>query len=317
MHAGSVVGFALVWVLVAWATSLAARGALRGAARGMRRHGPAAERHALELAVVAPVVIATAAVGLLVVWSIVGTDHCLEHGPHAHLCMVHGAPWATHPLALVIVVGAVLQTCVRAAGLAVAIVRRRRLVARLRTTSVARGDLRWIDTSSAICFVAGVRRPEIFVSTGAWTALEDDERDAMLAHERAHIRHRDIARGLALDALLAIGAPFASSVRARWDAVTERLCDARAAEAIGGGACVASAMVKVSRVNAWARPAASFRPRADALTDRVESVLAEPAPGDGVARALRAAVALGLGALVVVAALHVDWLHNALEDLLG
>ena len=317
MQLGSLVGFGLVFVVVAWGLSLLSIVALRAGRHALRRLGPAAERRAVELAAVIPVILGVAIIAILLLASATGVDHCYEHHHEAHFCVRHGGPWVNRTWAVSLVALAGIAAIVRTATLAATIVRRRRTVARLRRMSHHTDGIWWVDSPDAICFVAGFRDPEVFVSTGTWNALDEDERAAMLAHEHAHIRHHDIVRRLVVDVLSSVGAPVASLIRALWDSATERLCDARAAAETGSGESVASAMVKVCRLGVRARIAPSFPPSAHAVEERVAAVLADGSAGDRAARFLLAIVAVTLSSIVLAAVLHASSVHDALEALLG
>lgn len=316
MALGSLVGFAVVFVLVAWTLSgvlLLARWLGR---HELRRLGPAAERGAAEVVAVLPLLIAVAVVAVLVGRSLLGVDHCDQHLEHVHLCVWHGDPWSEHTIAATMVAFAAALFMVRSIALGVVVRRRLRSIAQLRDASEVRDGVRWIDTNHALCFVAGLRRPEIYISTGAWNALARDERQAMLAHERAHVRHRDVVRGLALDLLLLGAAPWVPRVRGTWDAATERLCDAHAAAETSGTA-VASALVKVCRIGLQGRLVPSFTPAAAALEDRVVAVLAAEPAGERAARRLRRGFALMAGSLVLAIVVHAGTIHHLLESTLG
>lgn len=56
-----------------------------------------------------------------------------------------------------------------------------------------RGALLFADIRP-LAFCAGLRRPWVYVSTGTLDALEDDELEAVLAHEAHHARYRDPLR---------------------------------------------------------------------------------------------------------------------------
>ncbi len=318
MQPGSLVGFGVVFVLVAWTLSVALTLLLWRRRRWLRGLGPAAERGAVELVAAIPVLFGIAVVAVLVVRSQVGIDHCETHDHHVHLCLVHGAPWTERlwAVALVTLVGAI--SFVRFGILGAAVFRRRRSVARLRRASRHEDGIWWVDSPLALCFVSGFRDPEIFVSTGAWSALDDDERAAMLAHERTHVRQRDVARRFVLDLLLLAGAPLALLLRRAWDCATERLCDARAADVTGSCEAVASAMVKVCRLGVrTAFSTASFTPPDGVLGERVEALLAGEPAGDRAAYVLKALGAAAAIVVVIVAALQADSLHHMLESLLG
>jgi Peptidase family M48 len=307
-----------MFVLVTWTLSATMTFATWAGRRKLRQFGAAAERGAVELVAVIPVLFALALVMILAVRSYLGVDHCELHRHHVHLCLMHGSPWAERVAAVMLVTAAGVIAFTRCAVLAVTVLRGNRAVARLRRASDYEDGIWWVDTTHALCFVAGFRNPKIFISTGARASLDHDERAAMLAHERAHVLHRDVARRLLVDLFLIFGATFASRLRRSWNLATERLCDARAAGAVGSGEAVASAMVKMCRLGV--QPAfwpASFTPPDAALAQRVHSVLAREPPGDRAAQALLILVASVTSTLVLTAAFQAESLHHLLESLLG
>jgi Zn-dependent protease with chaperone function/tetratricopeptide (TPR) repeat protein len=100
----------------------------------------------------------------------------------------------------------------------------------------------------------GMVRPAVVLTDGALHRLEPDERDAVIAHEFAHIAYRTIWLFLAIQVLAACAAAWAlrlpgplsfllglavwtgaSRVASRWH---EWLCDLRAAELVGFGSAV-------------------------------------------------------------------------------
>lgn len=309
MHAASLIGFAVVFVLVAWATSLLAR--LSAAAIATHRYGPALERRLLEVGALAPLVIALSVVAILVSVSLLGEDHCLDHHHHAHFCLIHGAPWAQQSWALALVALAAVLVTWRLARFVITAVRNQRVLSNLRAIAAYDEGIHWLQTPEPICFVT--RKAEIFVSRGAWDALDAQERQAMLEHERAHIAQHDVIRRLFLDVAMCLIGPW-MTLRARWDAATERLCDARAAAAIRDRESVASALVKLARLQrSTALNMLGFTPGQDGLSSRVHAVLAELPIGERtVKRATLVACALSL-VFVTVLAIYASQLHDVLE----
>ena len=316
MNAASLIGFGVVFLLVCGITS----GALALAVRRLGRGGPAVERRIAELAALVPVVLASAVVAILAIESVVGADHCDTHGHHAHLCLQHGMVWAERPWAIAVVAAGVALVAARALLLLVSNVRGHRSMATLRGTLPEDARVQLVPSERVFCFVAGLRRPTIFVSTAARDALAPDEWDAMLAHERSHVTHRDLLHRLGLELLLLLAAPLAGLViRARWDAATERLRDADAAAHTSPEA-VASALVHMARAQALPRhgAVAAFTPTgAQVLATRVASLLEDAPRGESNARHLaRIALASTLG-LVLLALVFARPLHHVLETLLG
>lgn len=315
MQFASLIGFAAVFVALAWSVSIVAKVGAHVLAPAVRRFGPAAERRIIELAACAPLFVATAVVAVLIGVSVAGRDHCQHHAHEAHLCLVHGAVWASQAWAIALVAVGVLVLAFRSIRLVVRPLSASRALVGLRALSLVDGDIRRLATPDPICFVT--RDGEIFVSTGTWDALNLDERAAIIAHERAHIANRDVARGGLLDLFELFGAPL-TSLRGRWNAVTERLCDNRAANVTGDAESVASAIVKLARLHR-ATPAGTmaFTAERDDVTSRVHAVLAGLPAGDRAGlRALQIACALA-AATVTVLATHAPLVHDLIEDLAG
>jgi beta-lactamase regulating signal transducer with metallopeptidase domain len=316
MNAASLIGFGVVFLLVCGITS----GVLALLVPRLGRRGPAVERRIAELAAWVPVVVAGAVVTILVIQSVVGFDHCDTHGHHAHLCLQHGMAWAERPGAIAIVAAGIAIVAARAVVVVASNVRGHVNVARLRQTLSDDARVQLVTSDRVFCFVAGLRRPAIYVSTAARDALARDEWDAMLAHETSHVTHRDLLHRLGLELLLLFAAPLAGiTIRERWDAATERLRDADAAEHASPEA-VASALVHMARAQALPRlgPIAAFTATdARLLTSRVQSLLDGTPRGESSARQLaRVAVASTL-VVMMLALVFAEPLHHALETLLG
>ncbi len=321
MSAASLIGFGAVFLLACWGASAALAMVLHRAAP--RR--PALERRAASLAAALPVALGAGLVVILVVQSLLGEDHCLHHDHHAHLCLVHGGAWAsrTWAVALVAVGGAV--ALVRGAALGFSMLRGLRLLRPLRRAAALglarrQGELIVVPSERPFCFVAGLRHPRIFASTAARAALAEDEWQAMLAHERGHIAHRDLRHRLRLELLLLLAAPRAGAIlRAHWDAATEQLRDADAAERTAPEV-VASALVRMSRAALQLRTAqlASFATPADGgLARRVASLLDLCPRGEREAQRMARLALLAMISLAVLAFALAEPMHHALEDLIG
>jgi beta-lactamase regulating signal transducer with metallopeptidase domain len=329
----SLIGFALVFLLACGVLSSALTCGLALARPWLARLGPAAERRAAEIAASLPILLALVLVAVLVARAGLMPDHCTAHDHHAHLCLEHGSGWAELPWVVAFVALGTTMIVARLAMLGGVLLRGHVAVARLRRVSrpvsqpVSQPvgqideDVHMVESSRAFCFVAGLYRPAIYTSTAAWQGLAHDEREAMLAHERAHVRGRDLARRAALELLACFAAPFAPRfLRRSWERATERLRDTQAATAVGAPDAVARAIVRLSRLGAGRPvPGVAAFPADDgrALAERVQSLLAEQPAGEQAARTLgRAmtgtAVAIGLAAVALA-----EPLHHALETLLG
>jgi beta-lactamase regulating signal transducer with metallopeptidase domain len=173
-----------------------------------------------------------------------------------------------------------------------------------------------VESERAFCFVAG---GTIYASAHVWAALSESERAALVAHETAHVHQGDLRMRALLEVSLVLAAPLVGArVRELWIASSERLCDARAADATGEPACVASAMVSLCRLQA-SRPVASFgfTPNASELAGRVRAVLAGGPIGERAAAILHRTVLAACLALLAGSIVAAEPLHHAFETLLG
>ncbi len=316
MSLGGLAGFALVFLVTV--VTLSAIGALvHGAARGwLQKAGPMVERRAAEAAAIVPVIIGVIAVGALVVQSMVGVDHCQVHDHHAHLCFTHGAQWIERSWVVVVLAVATATFVGRAAIMGATYLRGARSIRALYKLSRAHGDVRLVESDRAFCFVA---RRGVFVSSRVWSLLPAGERDALVAHEHAHVQHGDLAKRVVLEALLLFAAPLIGErIRTAWMRASERLCDAHAASVTGDPEVVARAMVSMCRIGAT-QPALgfAFTPTVDELAARIQTLL------DGGPLGERAAVVLarvGFAACILLAVVGVaaaEPIHHAFETLLG
>jgi Zn-dependent protease with chaperone function len=144
----------------------------------------------------------------------------------------------------------------------------------------------------------GVRRPTIVLSRGLLTSLGDEEVEAVLGHEVAHVRQRDYLLNwlgvLVRSALFFVPpGPLAWRVLAE---VRERRADRLAARYSGNPLALATALIKVWRHGA-ARPLAAWAPgfleRAGDLEARVRRLLDPEPPARGLWRS-----SLGAGVLI-------------------
>ncbi|MBK7076976.1 MAG: M48 family metalloprotease [Myxococcales bacterium] len=314
---GGAVGFGVVFLLVVVAASALGCAVVAVGGRALAARGPVAERRAAALAAVVPPIAGVLVVAALALHSATTIDHCEAHDHHAHLCVAHGGAWLARPWAVAVAAAATVVTIGRAALLLATLVGARARVRTLAAVAEVVDDVRVVDSPRRFCFVAGVRRPAIYASTAALRALADDERAAMLAHERAHVRARDLLWRRALEVATLVAAPLAPGFLARrWDDATERLRDRDAARATDPAA-VAHALIAMCRGEAAWAASMNYAPPVHALTRRVEAVLATPDDEPRGARRL-AIVAAALGAAVIVALVaFVDPIHHALETLLG
>ncbi len=153
------------------------------------------------------------------------------------------------------------------------------------------------DAYQGVPFAGGTLRPWVCFSRYTWDALSTEEREAVLAHELAHLRHHDllVLSLVALAADLFWFVPFA-----RWlPRILGEQCELRAdAAAVRRGTdatILAATLVHVAELVAQAQPAptlAFVRPGAEPLLARRVARLVEPPRARG--RIAGVAVVLGV-----------------------
>ena len=157
-------------------------------------------------------------------------------------------------------------------------------------------------------FTTGGRRPQILISRTVLEGLDDDEIDAVLAHELAHIGAKDVqvvtTAGFLRD--LVAWNPIAHISFRRLTANRELEADRRAAEITGNPLAVASGLVKMCKamrtgtllgrsVVAFLRPRARIKKRVSALLALADGGRAVVGPSAATLYALAALLAILLG----------------------
>lgn len=125
-------------------------------------------------------------------------------------------------------------------------------------------------------FAVPGRQPAIVVSRGMLRALDGGERQVLLAHERAHLRHHHDTYQLVAD-LAAATSPFLGPLRHQVAYALERWADEQAADQVHSRELAARSLAKAALASAAARrPALSFE--RFRVTDRVTALQRSPAP---------------------------------------
>lgn len=115
---------------------------------------------------------------------------------------------------------------------------------------LALDDGRWgmratvIDAGFPVVAVAGIVRPRLFIDRRVVDACLPGELDAIAAHERAHVLHRDNLRRLALGAAAGARSPLATL----WREAAEHDADREAATSPRVAVDLAAALLKLSRL---------------------------------------------------------------------
>lgn len=150
-------------------------------------------------------------------------------------------------LALLVVQGVVAWRAARSVSRQVQMERRRRRLPVLAQRHVGPHRVAVIAGDRPRAFCAGLRRPRIYVTEGAWNRLEPAELRAVVEHEASHVRRRDPVR-LALARVVADGFGFVPPIRSlasRQLAVADLAADRAAVVALGSAQPLAAALLKL------------------------------------------------------------------------
>ena len=263
------------------------------------------------------VVAAAAAPSLSAVfgWS---PDHCLGHGHHLHLCIVHAS--GLRPVLAVVGAVALATFSFRAGGFVWRVLRTRaRLVVLERLGSQRPGAFPVVAVPGAprLCHAAGVFRRRVFMSASMEEALAPQELRGALAHEEAHLRRRDPLAALLLAlAGLFVPPPLARVFLAAYQTAAEEACDAEAVHVVGDGTVVAGALVKMAALQRRASSVEGIQAFGRwALEQRVRHLLAQEARPVVPSRSFLFATAACVG-VFVTALSHAAFLHHAVETIL-
>ena len=116
---------------------------------------------------------------------------------------------------------------------------------RARGGPIPEGDLLVIQSESLTAFAVPGRHPHVVVSTGMLDLLDADEQRAMLAHERAHLRHHHHRLIVATEVAASMLPPLWLPAR-RVRFATERWADQDAAREVGDANIVARAIARAA-----------------------------------------------------------------------
>ncbi len=244
-------------------------------------------------------------------------DHCGTHSHHPHLCFLHSAGLKP-PLALAGAFALAAFAFRLARHLRAWSLERARLAALRRLGRRAAGDgvpVYLVPGDPLLCHAAGILRPLVVVSESLAATLGSAELEAALAHERAHVARRDPLALALLRAARPFSLPWVSAAVARaYATASEAACDEAARRAVGDGAVVAGALLKVASLQR--RGLASAPAFGELALERRVRALLEPSTSGRI----RSAGPWALGAVVLptlaAALLHAGDLHHALETAL-
>lgn len=249
-------------------------------------------------------------------------DHCHLHPDHIHLCLRHPPQLAHTLLASMLVMGVLLVGGSMLGSWILHLFNTRRLVRQL--LQMSRHDqtrkLHIVDTDAPLAFAAGLRSPQLFLSSSLVSQLSATQLDAVIAHERAHAERRDALHQTVASALAYLHLPAARKLLLSDLALAaEQACDEAACTATGDRLVVAEAIVAVEKLFAVHLPrkapnlCAAIHFNDSNVAERVTAILDAPKLRRPAARFFWTA---GIVAALALAALG-DPLHHATESFLG
>jgi hypothetical protein len=178
-------------------------------------------------------------------------DHCTTHDDgHPHLCFIHLPRAPLNLPTLLLLVFATHYFLARSVLSGASVFRSSRLLRALAATGQATAkDVTVLDTSQAICMVAGLLHPRILVSRGLLEHLGEDGQAVVFGHERAHIRRRDTL----VASLVRLCVPLHVPGVGQWllreiEIAAEQACDEETGARIGDRTRVAEAILAVERL---------------------------------------------------------------------
>lgn len=237
-------------------------------------------------------------------------DHCGHHEGHPHLCPWH-PPAHTSLLGWGVLGAVAIWLMLRGAPHLVALWRGHRAANALLAQTTDAGSFRRIASPEPFAAAVGLLAPVVLVSRGLEEHVSPAELEAVLAHERGHVRRKD---ALVLCAARLLWSPLpamlAGPLLSELAEACEEAADREAAQAVGDELIVADAILAVSRLRAvplWG-PVIGFE--AHATARRVKRLM-DPATG----RTRWGGLAvLGLALLTLALA---EPLHHGAETMLG
>ncbi|MGW1028215.1 M56 family metallopeptidase [Streptomyces sp. NPDC002577] len=185
---------------------------------------------------------------------------------------------AEDPVYLVVAAVSALLLAGGVISLGVATVRQvRHLIRARRECALLSGEteLAVVDDDVPLAFALPGAPGRIVVSRGMLRCLGDEERMALLAHERAHLRGRHHLFH-SLWRLTAALNPLLRPLAAAGDFVLERWADEEAAERVGDRTVVAHAVGRAALASAGASRPAALAVTGGAVPQRVRALLAPP-----------------------------------------
>ncbi|MDH5291192.1 MAG: M56 family metallopeptidase [Acidimicrobiia bacterium] len=144
-----------------------------------------------------------------------------------------------------------------------------------RNRGTSKGEVHLIDSTEPVAFAEPGRRGGIIISSTILDVLRPTERQALLAHEQAHLRHRH-DRYL-LVATLARGLPVLTTLARKLSQALERWADEDAATTTGDRLIVARAVARAALATAEPTPNTTLAASGSNLPSRILALTDPPA----------------------------------------
>ena len=320
----SVVSFFLVFWLVSLIASLVLGGSILLFTKKVSLKEPWLARWLTATGVWLPPALGLLVTGILVGHNIYeisnGTDHCLDHPHHLHLCLYHGnafslMPWGT----LLAVLGGLYAFRGIVFGSARQWRANRHRSTLLRAGTPLEGETNVIEVrdNRPFAMVMGMMNPVVFVSSGTLRTLGSKERHAVLAHENAHINNGDLLKRFALGIAAFYGLPFVTrSLLTQWELAVENICDHTAAKCIDAPDAVASAILSMVRSGSGKNALAMTFASAAQVNQRIHSLLVASPLLRQISYGHRAILCAVILLSTGLTLLQADSLHHFFESLL-
>lgn len=139
------------------------------------------------------------------------------------------------------------------------------------------GELAVAPVETPQAFAVPGRPPRIFVTRGMLRALDPDERRALLAHERSHLREGHHRQRAAVEIAAALN-PLLIPAREAVAFLVERCADEHAAAAVGSRTVAARSLATAALAGAAGGPAGALAYQRLAVSARVAALQVAPLP---------------------------------------
>ncbi|TRO80568.1 M56 family metallopeptidase [Desulfuromonas acetexigens] len=224
--------------------------------KGLLKRQPRRRATILLLLATAPGSLGLFFAGLLFISSLmeflgISAGHCHNHAERfPHICLSEPAIFGSGILPGYLYVPAALLLAMFLARQAIHLRENFRLKTALRQAEVEGGlDCSLVQWRKPAAVTVGFWSPKVFLSTTLARTLTPEQLQVVLAHEQAHVRHRDPLRQyLARTASVFYPGRVRGLIREDLALATEQACDEQAAEKTGDRLLVAETIIAVERL---------------------------------------------------------------------